>query len=255
MIILKSNRELDIMRQANRIIAIILSEIGDRIRPGVSTYELDRWAEDRILDLKARPAFKGYGGRSRLYPYPATLCTSINHEVVHGIPSRDKILAEGNIVSIDVGSLYQGYYGDGAYTYAVGRVSDRALELMQTCQQALDLGIQAARSGKRLSDISQAIDRCVRDRGFEIVRDLSGHGIGKNLHEEPQVLNFFEGPSKETLKVGMTLAIEPMITAGTYRVRTLADNWTVVTADGSLAAHFEHTVAITDNGPEILTRL
>ncbi|MFC2156134.1 type I methionyl aminopeptidase [Acidobacteriota bacterium] len=253
MIILKTNNELKLMREANRIIAIILSEIKEKIVPGASTYELDKWAEERILSLNAKPGFKGYRSGSRIYP--ATLCTSINHEVVHGIPTKDRILREGDIIGIDVGVIYKGYYGDGAYTYSVGKVSTEVEDLMKTCQGALDVGIRQAKKGNRVNDISAAIDKYVRPRGYEIVRDLTGHGIGRNLHEEPQILNYDDGKKGQKLKVNMTLAIEPMITTGTYKVRTLNDNWTVVTDDGSLSAHYEHTVAITGNGPEILTRL
>ena len=253
MIILKTNNELKLMREANRIIAIILSEIKERIVPGTSTYELDKWAEERILSLNAKPGFKGYRSGNRIYP--ATLCTSINHEVVHGIPTKDRVLREGDIIGVDVGVIYKGYYGDGAYTYAVGKVSPEIEDLMETCQGALDVGIKQAKKGNRVSDISVAIDKYVRPKGYEIVRELTGHGIGRNLHEEPQILNYNDGKKGQKLKVNMTLAIEPMITNGTYKVRTLNDNWTVVTDDGSLSVHYEHTVAITGNGPEILTRL
>jgi len=252
-IILKTNNELKLMREANRIIAIILSEIKERIVPGTSTYELDKWAEERILSLNAKPGFKGYRSGNRIYP--ATLCTSINHEVVHGIPTKDRVLREGDIIGVDVGVIYKGYYGDGAYTYAVGKVSPEIEDLMETCQGALDVGIKQAKKGNRVSDISVAIDKYVRPKGYEIVRELTGHGIGRNLHEEPQILNYNDGKKGQKLKVNMTLAIEPMITNGTYKVRTLNDNWTVVTDDGSLSVHYEHTVAITGNGPEILTRL
>jgi len=252
-IILKTNTELKLMREANRVVAVILSEIREKIAPGVSTYELDKWAEERILSFNATPGFKGYcsGNRS----YPATLCTSINNEVVHGIPTKNRLLREGDIIGVDVGAIYKGYYGDAAYTYAVGNVSPEIEDLMSTCQGALEAGIKQARKGNRVSDISIAIDKYVRPRGYEIVRDLTGHGIGKNLHEEPQILNYNDGKKGQKLKVNMTLAIEPMITNGTYKVRTLNDNWTVVTDDGSLSAHYEHTIAITNNGPEILTRL
>jgi methionyl aminopeptidase len=249
MIILKTDREIGIMREANRIIAVILNEIGDRIAPGACTLDLDTWAEKRLGEMNARPAFKGYRN------YPATLCTSINCEVVHGIPTKERILREGDIVGIDIGSIYGGYYGDGAWTFAVGQISDEASALMETCRTALDVGIAEAKEGNCVGDISRAIDRSVRSRHFEIVRDLSGHGIGRNLHEEPVVLNYDDGRHGQRLKRNMTLAIEPMITAGTYQVKTLADRWTVVTADGSLSAHYEHTVAITANGPEILTRI
>jgi methionyl aminopeptidase len=249
MIVVKTDGELKIMREANRIIAVVLSEIGPRIKPGVSTYDLDVWAEEKILSMGAKPGFKGYRG------FPATLCTSINNEVVHGIPSRKRILQEGDIIGVDVGCIYKGFFGDGAQTYAVGSIPESTRHLLDTCRESLSEGIKMATRGNRVNDISVAIDRCVRSQGYEIVRDLTGHGIGRLLHEEPQILNFDNGVKGSKLKTNMTLAIEPMITNGTYEVRTLEDNWTVVTADGSLSAHFEHTIAVTDNGPEILTRL
>lgn len=255
MIILKTDNEIKLMREANRIVAVVLQEIAERIRPGVNTLELDTWAENRIRALNAVPAFKGYGATGRRPGFPGTLCTSINHEVVHGIPSTDRVLREGDIIGVDVGVVYRGYYGDAAYTYAAGEVSSVARELMAACREALDAGIAAAVVGNRVGDISLAVDRCVRGYGFEIVRDLSGHGIGNRLHEDPQILNYYDGRKGEKLKPRMTLAIEPMITSGSYEVRTLDDYWTVVTADGSLSAHYEHTVAITDNGVEILTRV
>lgn len=255
MIMLKTDQELTLMREANRIIAVILSELEEKIRPGVSTLELDQWAEQRILALKAKPGFKGYTGRAGVKPFPATLCTSINQEVVHGIPSAQRLLQEGDIIGVDVGAVYKDYYGDGAYTYPVGSISASARDLLETCKNALRLGIEQARPGNHMGDIAKAIDGHVRGRGYEVVRDLSGHGIGRHLHEDPQVLNYYDGRSGVKLKSRMTLAIEPMINAGTYEVQTMDDNWTIVTSDGSLSAHYEHTVALTDNGAEILTRL
>ncbi|HLP59287.1 MAG TPA: type I methionyl aminopeptidase [Candidatus Deferrimicrobium sp.] len=255
MIILKTNSELKLMREANRIIAVILTEIADKIKPGVSTYELDQWAEQRLASMNAKPAFKGYGSRNGRNGFPASLCVAVNEEVVHGIPAKNKILQAGDIIGIDVGSIYKGYHGDGAYTYAVGEVSAGARALMKCCEEALYVGIAQARKGNRVSDISIAIDRFVTPRGYGIVRDLTGHGIGRSLHEEPQVLNYDDGHKGQKLKENMTLAIEPMINGGTYKVRTLSDQWTVVTEDGSLSAHYEHTVLITADGPEILTRL
>jgi len=249
MIIIKRRHEIELMREANRIVAIVLSEISDLIKVGVSTEELDAWAESRVRQLGAEPGFKGYRG------YPATLCTSVNEQVVHGIPSKKSILKEGDIIGIDIGTHYRGYYGDGACTYAVGKIRKDLQLLMDTCKSALDEGVSAALVGNRVSDISVAIDSTVRPKGFEIVRDLTGHGIGAALHEDPQVINYNDGRKTERLKPNMTLSIEPMITNGTYRVKTLADGWTVVTEDGSYSAHFEHTIAITDNGPEILTRI
>lgn len=249
MIRLKTDKELSLMRKANWIVAIILLEIENRIKPGVNTYELDMWAEEKILSLGAKPAFKGYEG------FPATLCTSINNEVVHGVPSKDRILEEGDIIGIDVGTVYKGFYGDGARTFAVGKVSDEVRDLMNTCEKSLCEGIKMAKEGNRVNDISVAIDRFVRTRGYEIVRDLTGHGIGENLHEDPQVLNYDNGHKGPKLKMNMTLAIEPMITNGGYEIMTLNNGWTVVTADGSLSAHYENTIAITENGPEILTKV
>ncbi len=253
MIIIKTNEEIKIMREANRIIAVILAEIEDMITPGINTYELDQWAEKRIVGFNAKPAFKGYISGNRIFP--ATLCTSINEEVVHGIPSRNRVLKDGDIIGIDVGCIFKGYYGDGAYTYPVGQVSEQARQLMDTCHKALYVGIEKASNGNRVSDISKAIDRFVTPKGYGIVRDLTGHGVGKNLHEDPQILNYDDGEKGKKLKENMTLAIEPMINLGTYRVKTLSDSWTVVTEDGSLSAHYEHTIAVTANGPEILTRL
>lgn len=254
MIMLKTDRELTLMREANRIVAVVLGELGERIKPGVTTMELDRWAEQRIVGLKGKPGFKGYGGGNGANPFPATLCTSVNQEVVHGIPSQQRVLQEGDIIGVDVGVIYEGYYGDGAFTYPVGSISAKTRELLDTCRQALQLGIEQARSGNHLGDIAKAVEGCVRAAGFEVVRDLSGHGIGRSLHEDPQILNYYDGRRGAKLKSRMTLAIEPMINAGSYEVRTLDDKWTVVTCDGSLSAHFEHTVALTDNGAEILTR-
>lgn len=253
MIPLKTNNELKLMREANRVIAIVLSELEEKIKPGVSTYELDKWAEEKILSLNAEPGFKGYRIGNKIYP--ATLCTSINNEVVHGIPSKTRLLEEGDIIGIDVGSIYKGFYGDGAYTYPVGHISDNVRDFVDSCKEALYIGIEQAKKGNRISDISVAIDRYVRGKGFEIVRDLTGHGIGRNLHEEPQIINYNDGVKRQKLKENMTLAIEPMITTGTYKIKTLDDNWTIVTEDGGLSAHYEHTIAITENGPEILTRI
>jgi methionyl aminopeptidase len=254
MILLKTDRELELMREANRIVAVVLDELAGRVRAGVSTLELDAWAEGRIRGLKGAPAFKGYGGRSGARPFPATLCTSVNQEVVHGIPSAQVVLREGDIVGIDVGVNYGGYHGDGARTYAVGQVSAEARRLMDTCRLSLELGVAAARAGNHLGDVARAIDGCVSAAGFAVVRDLSGHGIGRGLHEDPQILNYYDGRRGARLKSRMTLAIEPMINAGGWDVRTLDDGWTVVTSDNSLSAHYEHTVALTDDGPEILTR-
>ena len=200
MIILKTDQELALMREANRIIAVVLSELEEKIKPGVSTLELDQWAEQRILGLKAQPGFKGYLGRAGVKPFPATLCTSINQEVVHGIPSAQRLLKEGDIIGVDVGAIYKDYYGDGAYTYPVGTISADARELLETCKEALQLGIEQAHPGNQLGDIAKAIDSHVRGRGYEVVRDLSGHGIGRHLHEDPQVLNYYDGKSRREIE-------------------------------------------------------
>ncbi|SHF11270.1 methionyl aminopeptidase [Desulfofundulus australicus DSM 11792] len=248
MITIKSQRELRYMRDAGRVVAGVLGELSRAIKPGVTTAELDRLAEDFILARGARPAFKG------LYGFPASICTSVNEQVVHGIPGLRK-LESGDIISIDVGAEINGYYGDGAATFPVGEVSPEAKKLMAVTEEALYEGIRFARQGNRLSDISHAVQRYVEKHGFSVVREYVGHGIGRSMHEEPQVPNFGKPGRGPRLKAGMTLAIEPMVNAGTHEVRTLGDNWTVVTRDSSLSAHFEHTVAITDGEPEILTRL
>lgn len=245
--ILRTREEIEIMRQANRIVACILDELSALIHPGITTGELDRFMEDRIRALGGDPAFLGYRG------YPATSCISINEEVVHGIPGNRKI-REGDIVSVDLGVIYKGYYGDAARTYGVGRLSQKASRLIQVTQEALYKGIEKARAGNRLFDISKAIQDWVERHGFSVVREFVGHGIGKRLHEDPQVPNYVpKTPYNPLLEAGMVLALEPMVNAGDYRVKILSDGWTAVTADGSLSAHFEHTVAITEDGPEILT--
>ncbi|RKO65921.1 type I methionyl aminopeptidase [Desulfofundulus salinus] len=248
MIMIKSQRELRYMRDAGRVVAGVLGELSRAIKPGVTTAELDRLAEDFILARGARPAFKG------LYGFPASICTSVNEQVVHGIPGLRK-LESGDIISIDVGAEINGYFGDGAATFPVGEVSPEAKKLLAVTEEALYEGIRFARQGNRLSDISHAVQSYVEKHGFSVVREYVGHGIGRSMHEEPQVPNFGKPGRGPRLKAGMTLAIEPMVNAGTHEVRTLGDNWTVVTGDSRLSAHFEHTVAITDGEPEILTRL
>ncbi|MDN5363056.1 MAG: methionyl aminopeptidase [Eubacteriales bacterium] len=247
MISCKSPQELKYMRDAGRVVAGALEEISKAVRPGVTTAELDRIAEDYLEKAGAIPAFKGYHG------YPACICTSINEEVVHGIPGLRE-LKDGDIISIDVGAQVKGYYGDCAVTLPVGNVSQEALDLIEVTKKSLEIGIDHARVGNRLSDISHSIQKFVESRGYSVVRDYVGHGIGRQMHEEPQVPNFGEPGRGPRLREGMTLAIEPMVNAGTYEVEVLPDNWTVVTKDRRLSAHFEHTVAITSRGPEILTR-
>lgn len=236
------------MRDAGRIVAGVLQELAKAIKPGVTTGELNRLAEDFILARGARPAFKG------LYGFPASICTSVNEQVVHGIPGLRELL-NGDIVSIDVGVEINGYFGDGAATFPVGEISPEAQKLLTVTEQSLYEGIRFARQGNRLSDISHAIQSFVEKHGFSVVRDYVGHGIGRSMHEEPQVPNFGRPGRGPRLRAGMTLAIEPMVNAGTHEVCVLEDNWTVVTKDAKLSAHFEHTVAITDDEPEILTRL
>lgn len=248
MITCKSRRELSYMRDAGRIVAGALSELAKAVRPGVTTGELDRLAEEFIIKNGARPAFKG------LYGFPATICASVNEEVVHGIPGFKK-LENGDIIGIDIGVELNGYYGDSAVTLPVGEVSPEVEKLLRVTEESLYVGIAQAREGNRLSDISHAIQTYVESHGFSVVRDFVGHGIGRSMHEEPQVPNFGKPGRGPRLKAGMTLAIEPMVNMGSYEVKTLPDNWTVVTLDGSLSAHFEHTVAVTDGEPEILTRL
>jgi len=248
MITIKSPREIDTMAQAGRIVADTLALLRRSVRPGVSTLELDNLAEQFIRSHPgARPSFKG------LYGFPKTLCTSINEEIVHGIPSAKRVLREGNIVSIDVGVQLDGLHADSATTVAVGEVSPEATRLLQVTQECLRAGIAEARVGNHVGDIGHAVQQVAEAAGFGVVRELVGHGIGTQFHEEPQVPNHGQPKRLARLLEGMTIAIEPMITAGHYTTRTLPDKWTVVTADGSLSAHFEHTVAITSSGPRILT--
>jgi methionyl aminopeptidase len=248
-ITLKSERELAAMRKSCRIVAQILDDMAQMAKPGVSTGELDRFAESRCKELKVLPAFKGYHG------FPATVCISVNDEVVHGIPSNKRILKDGDIVGLDFGVISDGWYGDSARTVAVGKVSPAARKLMDVTQEALNRGIAACREGNRVFDIGHAVQNYVESFGFSVVREFVGHGIGRALHEEPQVPNYGLKGKGLPLKAGMVLAIEPMINAGSHEVKVLDDGWTAVTADRSLSAHFEHTVAITPSGPEILTVL
>lgn len=247
MIYLKSERELNLMRKAGAIVAQILDEMTRMVAPGLSTGEIDKFAESRIKQLGAAPAFKGYHG------FPACVCISINHEVVHGIPSNKRILKDGDIVGLDFGVSYEGWYGDSARTVAVGKVSPEAQKLMDVTQEGLRLGIEQCLEGNRVFDIGHAIQNYVETFGYGVVREFVGHGIGRALHEDPQVPNYGPKGKGPGLKVGMVLAIEPMINAGSHEVKVLSDGWTAVTVDRSLSAHFEHTVAITPDGPEVLT--
>jgi methionyl aminopeptidase len=246
MIVLKSAKELERMRQAGWIVREAHREVQKAIRPGITTRELDQIADRVIRKHGAVPSFKGYNG------FPGSICTSINDELVHGIPGN-RVLREGDIISVDIGAQYQGYHGDSAWTYPVGRISEKAQRLLQVTEESLYRGLAQAVPGARIGDISHAIQSFVEAEGFSIVREYVGHGIGRKLHEEPSVPNFGSPGRGPRLKPGMTLAVEPMVNEGSRFVRTLADNWTVVTVDGSLCAHFEHTIAITEEGHEILT--
>jgi methionyl aminopeptidase len=246
MITIRTAQEIEIMRQNNQLVAHVLQRLKEAIKPGITTKELDQLAEGGIRKAGATPAFKGYRG------FPASLCVSINEEVVHGIPGPQQ-LQEGEIVSLDLGAYRNGYYGDAAITVPVGKVSEQAARLLEVSQQALAKGIEQATHGNRLLDISHAIQSWVESQGFSVVRDFVGHGIGRALHEDPQVPNFGPPHHGPRLRPGMILAIEPMINMGTWEVKVLEDGWTVVTADKSLSAHFEHTIAISDGEPDILS--
>jgi len=246
-IVCKSPAELDRMRAASQLVARILDDLAAMVVPGVSTAELDAAAEQRVRAAGAEPAFKGYRG------YPATLCASINEEVVHGIPSTSRVLRDGDIISLDMGVKMGGYFGDSAVTVAVGQVPARTLELLRVTRESLEKAIAQVRVGARLSDIGHAVQTWVEAHGFSIVREFVGHGIGEQLHEEPQIPNYGQPGRGPKLAAGMVLAIEPMVAMGKPETRVLGDKWTAVTKDGSLAAHFEHTVAVTAAGPLVLT--
>lgn len=248
MIQLKSQREIEIMARGGKILADTVALMERSVRPGMTTAELDSIAEDFIRSHKgAIPSFKG------LYNFPASICSSINNEIVHGIPSKKRVLNEGDLVSIDVGVHYEGYHTDSATTVAVGKVSEESARLLQVTRNALDAGVAAAISGNHLGDIGAAVQAVVEAAGFSVVRDLVGHGIGTGFHEEPQVPNYGKPNRGIRLVSGLTIAIEPMVNIGKPGIRTMPDKWTVVTVDGTRSAHFEHTVAITDSGPRILT--
>ena len=245
-IIIKSDREIATMRQAGRIVARVLEVLKSQVRPGSKTKELDIIAARELTKLGGKPSFKGYRG------FPANLCVSMNDEIVHGIPG-ERVLNEGDIVSLDIGVIFMGFQSDVAVTVGVGKVSPQAKELMETAEGALNAGIAAAHAEARLGDISAAIQHYAESRGFSVVREYTGHGIGREMHEEPQISNFGLPGTGPVLKKGMTLALEPMVNAGDWRTRLGSDGWTVYTADGSLSAHFEHTIAITDTEAELLT--
>jgi len=245
-IIIKSEREIATMRQAGRIVASVLELLRSQLKPGMRTKELDDIAARELAKLGAKASFKGYRG------FPASLCVSINDEIVHGIPGK-RVIKEGDVVSLDLGATFDGFQGDSAITVGVGKTSSRAKQLMETTEAALRAGISAAHDGARLGDISATIQEYVESRGYSVVREYTGHGIGRELHEEPQIPNFGWAGTGPELKRGMTLALEPMVNIGDWRTRVGSDNWVVFTADGSLSAHFEHTIAITDGEPEVLT--
>lgn len=242
MVVLKTRREIELMREAGRISAMALKVAGEAVRPGVSTLEIDTIARKYIESQGARPNFLG------LYGFPATACISINEEVIHGIPSKNRILKEGDIVSIDLGAEKDGYNGDNAATFAVGKISDEAQRLIDTTRESLYVGLKQAVAGNRIGDIAHAVQVYCEERGFGVVRDFVGHGVGRELHEDPSVPNYGTPGRGVRLLPGMTIAVEPMINQGTWEVNQLSDGWTVVTKDGKLAAHFEHTVAITKEG-------
>ena len=247
MLILKTDREIEIMKSAGRIASKALKLAGEAVEPGVSTLEIDNIVRKYIESQGARPSFLNYGG------FPASACISVNNVVIHGIPSRDSIIRSGDIVSIDVGAFFEGFHGDNAATFACGEISQEAQNLLDATRESLYEGINMARVGNRIGDIANAVQRYVEARSYSVVRDFVGHGVGAKLHEEPSVPNYGTPGRGVRLLSGMTIAIEPMINAGTYEVEVLDDEWTTVTADGKLSAHFEHTIAITPDGPLILT--
>ena len=248
MIVLKTARELNLMREAGRISAMALKLVGKAVEPGVSTYDLDKVAFDYIKSQGATPGFLNYNG------FPASACISINNEVIHGIPSKKRVVKAGDIVSVDLGAVFEGYNGDNAATFASGDISPEARRLIETTEQSLYEGIKAVKRGGRIGDIGSAVQRYVEARGYSVVRDFVGHGVGASLHEAPEVPNFGKEGRGVRLMPGMTIAIEPMVNEKSWEVNQLSDGWTVVTKDGGLSAHFEHTVAVTDDGPVILTK-
>jgi methionyl aminopeptidase len=247
--VLKSQREIQIMREAGRIVARVHAAMREAVRPGVSTWELDQIALETMQKYNAVSSFLGYRG------YPAHICTSVNEELVHGIPNKEKILRGGDIISIDIGVRYRGFIGDSAWTYAVGAIDEKAAKLMQVTEASLYAGIEQMVVGKRIVDVSRAVQQVVEEAGLHVVREYTGHGVGRQMHEAPQVLNYVgnDPDGNLVLEPGLVVAIEPMVQIGTWQTRTLRDEWTVISKDHSLAAHFEHTVAVTHNGPEILT--
>ena len=254
MIIYKSSDEVGRMRKAGRIVAGTIDRVVAAVRPGVTTAELDRVAETYILERGATPSFKGYGGGGGRVPFPASICTSLNEEIVHGIPSRKRVVAEGDLLSLDFGAVVEGFHADSAVTVIVGEPpSAEADKLVRATEEALEAGISQIRPGGRLSDIGAAVQQVAEGAGFSVVREYVGHGVGRSLHEEPQIPNYGEPGRGPQLKSGLVIAVEPMVNVGGWQTRVLADDWTVVTEDGSLSAHFEHTIAVTADGHEVLT--
>lgn len=247
-IIIKSHREIELMKEAGRILAITHEEIRKIIKPGISTYDIDKLGEEVIRSYGCVPSFLNYNG------YPASICTSVNDEVVHGIPSKDRILQEGDIISLDAGVIYKGYHSDSARTYPVGKVSEKAERLMKVTKESFFEGLKMCRDGNHVNDISKAVFDYITARGYSAVRDLVGHGVGASLHEAPEVPNFTRPRKGPKLRAGMTIAVEPMINIGTYEVEWLDDDWTVVTTDGELSAHYENTILITEGDPVILSQ-
>ena len=252
MILIKSSKEIEYMREAGRIVGLALNEIEKAVKPGVTTHELDRIANSVLKHEGALPSFKGQEGFEGSEPYPATICASVNNQVIHGIPDNYE-LKEGDIISIDMGALKNGYHGDAARTFAVGEISEEAKKLIEVTKESFFNGIKFAKVGNRVSDISHAVQEHVEKFGFSVVRDFVGHGVGKELHEEPEVPNFGRPGHGPRLEKGMVIAVEPMVNAGKYDIDILNNGWTVVTKDGSLSAHYENTIVITDGEPEILT--
>lgn len=248
MIICKTPREIEIMREAGKIVALTHQELKKHIVPGITTSKLDEIAEKVIRSYGASPSFKGYNG------FTGSICASVNEELVHGIPGNKK-LKDGDIISIDIGAFYNGYHGDSAWTYAVGEIDEESKKLLEVTEESLYRGLEEAKAGVRLTNISHSIQSYVEDNGFSVVREYVGHGVGQDLHEDPQIPHYGDPGKGPRLKTGMVLAIEPMVNVGQRYVKTLSDNWTVVTVDGKRCAHFEHTIAITDEGYEILTKL
>ena len=254
MITIKNNKEIELMREACRVVALVYEELEKKIKPGMSTWELDQIAEKKMRSLGAIPAEKGYDiGIKGVPPFPASICVSINDEVIHGIPSKHKFIKEGDIVSVDTVALKNGFNGDAARTFVVGKISKEAQRLIDVTKQAFFEGLKYAKVGNRIGDISHAIGTYVESQGFSVVREFQGHGIGKDMHEDPGIPNYGKAGRGPRIEAGMTLAIEPMVIQGKPNILELSDGWTIVTEDGSLAAHYENTVLITKNGPEILT--